>query len=166
MVTSSTMQALAMPALVHHSSRTRLLAAARSGVARMVRATMSSSGPSEVATRSRNQPLIASRMRAPMSKKPGPLPNGGGSRLRSRSRTASLAAGGAVVVVGGRVVGAGGPSVLGGVGGPGVLDAGGATGAEGGVVGEGAERAAGLASSSAASASPATNPERTGLIPR
>src|SRR6266508_2383049 len=114
-VTSSTKQVLAMAALAHHSSRTRLSAAARSGVARMVRATMSSSGPREVATRSRNQPLIASRTRAPMSKKPGPLPNGGGSVSSRRSRKPASPGGGAVEVVGGAavvVVGGGGPRVL------------------------------------------------------
>src|SRR6266540_5104321 len=107
-----------MPAETHHSSRTRLVAAVRSGVARMVRATMSSSGPRELATRSRNQPLIAS----PMEGKPGPLPNGNGSLSRSRSPMPPLpdgevvggAAGAGAVVVG---VG-GGPSVLDGPGGP------------------------------------------------
>src|SRR6266545_3959240 len=79
----------------------------------MVRATMSSSGPREPATRSRNQPLTASRMRAAMSGKPGPLPNGNGRVSRSRSRIPLLPD---RELLGGLVVGGGsGPSVLGGL---------------------------------------------------
>src|SRR6266540_4107469 len=111
-VTSSTKAVLAIPADTSQSSRTRLLAAVRSGVARMVRATMSSSGPRELAARSRNHPLMASRMRLAMSGKPGPLPNGNGSR----SRMPPLPDG--EVVVG--TVGAG-AVVVGVDGGPGVL---------------------------------------------
>src|SRR6266542_3673957 len=110
-VTSSTNAVLAIPAETHHSSRTRLVAAARSGVASTVRATMSSSGPSELATRSRNQPLIASRMRAAMSGKPGPVPNGNGSRSRKPPFPDGAVVGGvggtgAVVVVGAAGAGA------------------------------------------------------------